>query len=108
VAKRASIIPTERIERSILLIRGQRVILDSDLAELYGVPTKRLNEQIKRNADRFPEDFMFQLSKGEHTALRSQFATSKTGRWGASISLLCLHRARGHHGRQRPQFQSGR
>jgi hypothetical protein len=55
----------ERIDRSILFIRGQRVMLDSDLAELYGVSTKRFNEQIKRNADRFPEDFRFQLSAAE-------------------------------------------
>ena len=80
--KRQSIIPTERIENRILLIRAQKVILDADLAELYGVPTKRLNEQVKRNLDRFPEDFMFQLSKEEHAALRSQSATSKTGRGG--------------------------
>ena len=54
-----SIIPMERIERAILLIRGQKVMLDADLAALYGVTTKRLNEQVKRNRDRFPEDFMF-------------------------------------------------
>ncbi|MBI2988347.1 MAG: ORF6N domain-containing protein [Deltaproteobacteria bacterium] len=60
-----AIIPVERIARSILLIRGQKVMLDVDLAELYGVPTKRLNEQVKRNRRRFPADFMFQLSAGE-------------------------------------------
>ena len=54
-------IPVERIERSILLIRGQKVMLDADLAKLYGTSTKRLNEQVKRNRDRFPSDFMFQL-----------------------------------------------
>ncbi len=59
------IIPVERLERSILVIRGQKVMLDADLAELYGVPTKRLNEQVRRNADRFPEDFMFQLTEAE-------------------------------------------
>ena len=58
-------IPIERIERTILLIRGQKVMLDADLAKLYGVPTKRLNEQVKRNRDRFPEDFMFQLTAEE-------------------------------------------
>ena len=62
---RTSIIPAQRIEHHILLIRGQKVILDSDLARLYGVTTKRLNEQIKRNKDRFPDDFMFQLSPEE-------------------------------------------
>ena len=60
-----AIIPAERINRMILLVRGQKVMLDSDLAELYGVPTKRLNEQVKRNADRFPEDFMFRLNSEE-------------------------------------------
>ena len=71
-----SLIPSERIERVILLIRGQKVLLDSDLAELYGVTTKRLNEQVKRNRDRFPADFMFQLTNQELAALRSQIAIS--------------------------------
>ena len=57
-------------------------MLDSDLAEIYGVETKRLNEQVKRNIDRFPEDFMFQLSKEEYDTLRSQIATSKRGKGG--------------------------
>ena len=61
----ASLIPMERIERAILSIRGEKVMLDSDLAELYGVTTKRLNEQVKRNSSRFPPDFMFQLSETE-------------------------------------------
>jgi hypothetical protein len=61
----ASLIPLQRIERKILLIRGQKILLDSDLAELYGVPTKRLNEQVKRNIDRFPKHFMFQLTQAE-------------------------------------------
>ena len=56
------LIPTGRIENSILLIRGQKMMLDSDLAELYGVETKVLNQQVKRNIERFPADFMFQLS----------------------------------------------
>jgi hypothetical protein len=59
------LIPLEVIERSILLIRGQRVMLDADLAGLYGVSTKRLNEQVRRNRDRFPGDFMFQLTANE-------------------------------------------
>lgn len=58
-------LPIERIAQSILVIRGQKVMIDADLAELYGVATKRLNEQVKRNLDRFPEDFMFQLSQPE-------------------------------------------
>ena len=67
MSKKTSLIPLERIERSILLLRGQKVMLDSDLAELYGVSTKRLNEQVKRNADRFPSDFMFKLTPQEKT-----------------------------------------
>jgi hypothetical protein len=70
------LIPTERIEQVILLLRGQKVILDDDLARLYGVTTKRLNEQIKRNRKRFPGDFIFQLKLQEVRTLRSQFATS--------------------------------
>ena len=58
-------IPDERIEKTILLIRGQKVIIDADLAELYGVTTKRLNEQVRRNRSRFPEDFIFQLTTEE-------------------------------------------
>src|SRR5580700_7162750 len=64
------------IESLILNVRHQKVILDADLAELYGVPTKRLNEQMKRNADRFPEDFMFQLTAPEWSHLKSQIAVS--------------------------------
>ena len=63
------IIPTDRIENKILLIRGQKVMLDRDLAMLYGVPTKRLNEQVKRNVKRFPADFMFQLKLWEFKQL---------------------------------------
>ena len=64
------------LEKRIYLIRGERVMLDSDLAELYGVETKRLNEQVRRNESRFPADFMFQLTKEEDANLKSQFATS--------------------------------
>jgi phage regulator Rha-like protein len=70
------------VESRILVLREQRVILDTDLAELYGVPVKRLNEQVKRNQERFPADFMFRLSAEESESLRSQDATSKTGRGG--------------------------
>jgi len=65
MTKNRSIIPAERIEKAIFLIRGQRVMLDADLAGLYGVSTKRLNEQVKRNQDRFPPDFMFRLTAQE-------------------------------------------
>lgn len=72
----------EKIETMIYTIRGQRVMLDSDLAKLYGVETKRLNEQVKRNSDRFPLDFMFKLTQAEFDILKSQIATSKNGSGG--------------------------
>jgi len=75
-----SLIPAERIEKSILLIRKQKVMLDSDLAALYGVETKALVQAVKRNLERFPEDFMFQLSRDEFSILRSQSVTSSS--WG--------------------------
>jgi len=75
------IIPSELIEKKIYLIRGEKVMLDKDLALLYGVPTKRLNEQMKRNIKRFPEDFMFQLTWEETKSLRSHFATLKRGQY---------------------------
>jgi hypothetical protein len=84
--KQPSLIPAERIERSILVIRGQRVILDSDLAELYGVSTTRLNQQIRRNIDRFPEDFAFVLTPAEFENLMLQFARSRS-RWGGQRKL---------------------
>ena len=71
------IIPAERIEKSILLIRGERVMLDSDLAALFEVETKALNRAVKRNLLRFPNDFMFQLTSEETEALRFHFGTSK-------------------------------
>ncbi len=77
-----SLIPVEIIEQKILLIQGHKVMLDSDLAELYGVEAKRLNEQVKRNIARFPSDFMFQLTEDDYLALRSQIATLKPGRGG--------------------------
>ncbi len=64
-----ALVPIERIESKIFLIRDKRVMIDADLAKLYGVPTKRLNEQVKRNKKRFPEDFMFQLTKDERNKL---------------------------------------
>ena len=77
-----SLIPVERIEKLIYLIRGHKVMIDSDLAELYGVTTGALNQALKRNIDRFPEDFAFQLSSEEFAALISQFVISNTGRGG--------------------------
>ena len=79
----------ERIAQSILFVRGRRALLDSDLAAMYGVATKRFNEQVKRNLARFPADFAFQLSEDEAESLRSQFATLKNS-------------GRGQHRKYRP------
>jgi len=68
-------VPVELIERRIYLIRGQKVMLDADLADLYQVETRALNQAVRRNLDRFPEDFMFQLTDEEASSLRSQFVT---------------------------------
>lgn len=72
-----AVIPQERIQSRIIVLRGQRVLLDGDLAEIYGVPTKQLNQAVKRNVEKFPEDFMFQLTKSEAASAgsRSQFVT---------------------------------
>lgn len=85
------IIPIERIQQAIYLIRGQKVMLDRDLAALYKVPTKTLKQAVKRNTDRFPEDFMFILTPEEFAALRSQFVTSKTDpRGGVQYSPMAF------------------
>ena len=81
----SALIPTERIERSIMLIRGEKVMIDSDLAGLYAVPTKALVQAVKRNPERFPRDFMFKLNKSEASSLavlRSQTVTSNENRGG--------------------------
>ena len=80
--KDTSIVLVEQVQSKILFLRGEKVILDSDLAALYGVSTKRLNEQIKRNHERFPPDFMFQLTAEEVDGLRSQIATTNKGSGG--------------------------
>ncbi len=85
-----SFITQDWIDQAILLMRGQKVMLDSDLAKLYGVTTKRLNQQVKRNPDRFPKDFMFQLTPKEHQALRLQFATSKERRGGRRTAPMAF------------------
>ena len=76
------LMPIERIESRILLLRGQKVILDSDLAQLYEVPVSALNQAVKRNSSRFPEDFMFQLSENENESLLSQIVISRRGHGG--------------------------
>jgi hypothetical protein len=80
MAGEKSLIPTDRIEKAILLMRRQKVMLDADLAELYGVETRVLVQAVKRNLGRFPEDFMFQLNKEEADFLRSQIVTLEKGR----------------------------
>lgn len=82
--------PEEVIIDKIYLIRGHKVMLDRDLADLYGVETKRLKEQVKRNFRRFPEDFMFEMSKEELENWRSQFATSNSIKMGLRILPLCF------------------
>ncbi len=82
--KQLSVIPDEAVINKIYFFRNEKVMLDSDLAELYAVETKRLNEQVKRNIDRFPEDFMFQLTETEFENLKSQIATSS---WGGRRTL---------------------
>ncbi|MFH0998191.1 MAG: ORF6N domain-containing protein [Pseudomonadota bacterium] len=85
-AQELSKMSPEFLRNSIIVIRGVKVILDSDLAELYGVETRRLNEQIRRNIEKFPEDFMFLSTKDEFENLKSQIATSSPG-WGGRRKL---------------------
>ena len=80
VVTTALVMATDQIARAILLLRGQRVLLDADLAVLYGVGVKALNQAVRRNRRRFPPDFMFRLTVGERDSLRSQFVTLKRGR----------------------------
>ncbi|HEY0942304.1 MAG TPA: ORF6N domain-containing protein [Steroidobacter sp.] len=77
--KQARLVPVEHIYQSILILRGQRVLLDQDLAALYSVQTRRLNEQVRRNGSRFPADFIFELTAEEFANLKSQIATSSWG-----------------------------
>jgi len=100
--------PKKPIDTLILEIRGQKVILDADLAELFGVPIKVLNQAVKRNADRFPDDFIFQLTPAEWSSLRSQFVTlnlqpnhnkTVTGNWS---QFATLKTGRGQHRKYAP------
>jgi hypothetical protein len=83
-------VPIERVEKSILFIRGEKVILDRDLAELYGVSTKALKQAVRRNAERFPGDFMFTLDGVEFENWRSQFVTSKYDRMGLRYAPMAF------------------
>jgi hypothetical protein len=85
-AKSKKLSTEKQILKIIMFVRGEKVILDSDLAELYGVETRRLNEQVRRNINKFPKDFMFQLTKVEFENLKSQIATSSSG-WGGRRKL---------------------
>ena len=82
IMNKKAIALVKQTESKIQIIRGQKVILDMDLAELYGVPVRQLNQQIKRNADRFPSDFLFRLSRSEYENLRSQFVISSSSYGG--------------------------
>ena len=89
------LVPFEQIGRSILLIRGEKVMLDFDLAKLYGVETRTLAQAVRRNLERFPEDFMFQLTKKKLENWRSQFVMSNPGaKMGLRRPLSRFHRAR--------------
>ena len=89
-ATKAMIIPDELVMNKIYLIRGQKVMLDRDLAELYGTETKVLKQAVKRNIDRFPDDFIFELTQKEFESLRSQIVTSNKGRGGARYLPLAF------------------
>lgn len=98
------IIPTTRIAQSIHLLRGQKVMLDFDLAALYGVETRVLNQAVKRNAARFPDDFMFRLNTEEISLLRSQFVilNSQGGQRSSHSRLQIVTLKRGQHIKYRP------
>lgn len=81
---KGKLVPLEAITQRILLLRGQKVLLDADLAALYGVETRRLNEQVRRNLDKFPEDFIFEVTDEEAANMKSHFATSS---WGGRRKL---------------------
>src|SRR5437762_9307344 len=105
-SKKALVVSKGQIDSMIRTIRGSRVILDSDLAKIYGVPTFRFNEAIKRNRHRFPPDFMFQLTTEEAAALRSQIAilkeTAGEGLTPKSSQIAILKKGRGQHRKYRP------
>jgi hypothetical protein len=98
----AIILKPEHVARLVFFVRGEKVMLDGDLAELYRVPTKSLNLAVKRNADRFPEDFTFQLTDDEVAGLRFHFETSKRGRGGRRYLPYGFHRAGRRDALQRP------
>lgn len=86
--KEKSILPVEKIENRILIVRGEKVIIDSDLATFYGVATKRLNEQVKRNISRFPDDFIFQLTKDEKAEVVVNYHHLEKLQYSKSLTFL--------------------
>jgi len=96
----------KRVDSKIFILRGQKVILDADLAALYGVPVKRLNQQVNRNADRFPRDFIFRLSVTEYENLRLQFATSSFGHGGRRSLPYAFTEHERDHGRHNIEFRA--
>ena len=91
VSKKAIVLKPENVAQLVFFIRGEKVMFDADLAMLYGVTTKALNQAVKRNARRFPSDFMFQLSKTEHEDMRSQIVTTsskRTGTWSQTVTTF--------------------
>src|SRR5437867_12635688 len=103
---RNAILAAQRIERAILLVRAQKVMLDADLAVLYGVPTKVLIQAVKRNSARFPGDFMLRLTAEEAVRLRSQIVTSNGGRGRQALSAIRCHRTWRRYGVERPSGSS--
>lgn len=102
--KRAVSASVERISHSILIVRGLRVIVDAEPAKIYGVETRALNQAVKPNAARFPEDFRFQLTAEEAAASTSQSVTFEAEpRTESQVSAVRIYRAWRHHGRRRPQ-----
>lgn len=97
-ATKELMIPDELVMNKIYMIRGQKVMLDRDLSELYGVETRTLNQAVKRNTNRFPEDFMFQLTRGEWESLRSQIVILESGRGKyPKYPPFCIYRTRSRH-----------
>jgi len=102
-----SLVPVERLEQAIIVIRGHKVLLDTDVAALYGVETRRLNEQVRRNAVRFPPDFMFQLTAPELENLKSQIATSSS-KWEVNGSCRLLSQSTERSWRVRVELDQSR
>ena len=100
------LMPTELIQSKIMVIRGEKVMIDRDLAELYGVETKQLKRAVRRNLHRFPSDFMFELSREEYNSLRSQFGTLKRGTHSKYLPMAFTEQgvamlSSGHRGQHR-------